>query len=82
MTPDIINGLFEFFGGVLLWANVRALHRSKKFLGVSIVPVAFFTSWGLWNLYLYPAVGLWWSFLGGINIVVYSGLLGARDTLT
>ncbi len=89
MTPDVVNGLFEFSGSLMLWANVRALYRDKVFKGVSMVPTAFFTAWGFWNLFYYPSLGQWWSFYGGCSIVTanfvwlaqmawYSGLLGPR----
>lgn len=66
---DIINGLFEGFGGVLLWMNVRKLWKDKEFKGVSAVPTAFFMLWGYWNLYFYPFYSAWLSFLGGLIIV-------------
>lgn len=69
MTPDFINGLFEFFGGVLLWLNVRRLWRDRSVKGVSWVPVVFWAAWGAWNLFFYPAVGCWWSFAGGLFVV-------------
>ena len=67
--PDAVNGSFEFVGGLLLWLNVRALHRDKRIRGVRIFPTAFFCAWGFWNLYFYPHLGQWLSFLGGLNIV-------------
>jgi len=70
MSPDLLNGLFEFVGGILLWMNVRAAYRAKEFRGVAILPTAFFAAWGLWNLYYYPSLGQWFSFWGGVNIVV------------
>lgn len=66
---DLVNGLFELFGGILLCLNIRRLYKDKKVTGVSWIPVAFFTSWGLWNLYFYPALNCWASFVGGIVVV-------------
>lgn len=68
-APDLINGLFEFFGGALNWLNVRQLLRDKKLRGVSKIPTALFTLWGFWNLYYYPMLGQWVSLLGGLIIV-------------
>ena len=68
MNPDIVNGLFELIGGVVLLLNVRRLWRDRKISGVSAFPVVFWTAWGLWNLYFYPAVSCWWSFAGGILV--------------
>ena len=70
MIADLINGSFEFTGGCLLWMNVWALGRAKHFRGVAILPTAFFATWGVWNLYFYPSLGQWWSFWGGVNIVL------------
>lgn len=69
MTPDLINGLFEFTGAIMLSRNVVQLHRDKMVKGVHWNATAFFTSWGLWNLYYYPALDQWWSFAGGLAIV-------------
>lgn len=66
---DLVNGLFELFGGFFLWGNVRRARRDRRFRGVAIVPTAFFTAWGVWNLYYYPSLGQWLSFVGGLNIV-------------
>ncbi len=67
---DIINALFEFFGGCFLWWNVRRLYQDKQIKGVSILSTAFFLSWGLFNLYFYPSVNAPWSFWGGMNVVL------------
>ncbi len=68
MNPDLINGLFEFLGGLTIWVNIRRAYLDKRFHGVSILPTLFFNSWGLWNLYYYPHLDQWWSFLGGLSI--------------
>jgi hypothetical protein len=67
--PDLINGAFEALAGLFVLNHCRALHRDKMVRGVSIVSTAFFTSWGFWNLYYYPALGQWASFAGGLFIV-------------
>lgn len=68
--PDFINGLFEMSGGFFLWNNVRILFRQKKIRGVSILTTAIFSAWGFWNLFYYPHLGQWLSFVGGINVVL------------
>lgn len=68
--PDLVNGSFEFLGGILFWMSVRRAYLDKEFKGISIAPTAFFGAWGLWNLFYYPHLGQWISFFGGINIVV------------
>jgi hypothetical protein len=71
---DLGNGLFELLGSALLWLNVRALYRAKRFSGVAIAPTAFFFAWGLWNLFYYPHLGQWLSFTGGCSIVIANGV--------
>lgn len=73
MKADLFNGLYEFGGALMCGLNVLRAHRDKKFAGVSIFPVAFFTSWGLWNLYYYPHLNQWFSFAGGCFLVVTNG---------
>jgi len=70
LTPDLLNGIFEFVGSIMLWLNVRRLYIDKQTMGVNGLTVGFFTSWGFWNLFYYPNLGQWYSFAGGISIVV------------
>ena len=70
MTPDIFNGLFELFGGLLYILNIKILLRDKVVQGISLLPTVFFTSWGLWNLFYYPHLEQWFSFFGGIVLVL------------
>ena len=67
--PDIINGLFEFGGAGALGLNVARIYRDKAVAGFHPGYVAFFTAWGIWNLYFYPHLGQWWSLAGGIALV-------------
>ncbi len=66
---DLINGLFEGVGAVVTWANVCRLRRDKSIRGVCISVQVFFTAWGLWNLWYYPSLGQWASFIGGVGLV-------------
>ncbi len=69
MSPDFINGLFEFLGSVFIWRSIWLLNRQKQVHGVSILSIGFFMSWGYWNLYYYPNLNQWLSFAGGLSIV-------------
>ena len=69
MNVDLVNGLFEMFGAVLTWMNAHRLYKDKHIQGVYWPVTAFFTLWGLWNLYYYPALGQWFSFVGGLVLV-------------
>ena len=79
MTPDLINGLFEAFAGLFVLNHCRVLLHDRAVAGVSIASVAFFTLWGIWNLWYYPNLGQLWSLAGAVFIVlanaVYVGLL-------
>lgn len=68
MTPDLINGIFEAIGGLMLWRNCVALRRDKEVKGCNISTVVFFNLWGIWNLFYYPALGQIASFIGGLVI--------------
>lgn len=71
MIPyDLVNGLFELVGSVLIWLNVRQLHRDKMVRGVHWAPIAFWMVWGWWNLFYYPSLGQWLSFWGGVSVVI------------
>lgn len=67
---DVINGCFECLGGLLCWLNVVKLMRDKRVLGVYWPVQAFFAAWGWWNLYYYPSLGQWFSFFGGVILVI------------
>lgn len=66
MSPDLVNAGFEAVGGLALSRNLAAILRHRSVRGVSIAPTVFFTAWGFWNLYFYPAVGQWSSFFAGL----------------
>lgn len=68
-AADLINALFESSAGLFLWNNVRLLYKHKKVRGVSVLSTTVFTLWGYWNLYYYPYLNQWLSFLGGILVV-------------
>lgn len=68
--PDTVNGCFEILGAFFVSLNVRQIWRDKQSKGIHWLAVAFFTAWGYWNLYFYPAVGQWVSFVGGVGVVV------------
>jgi len=70
MIPDLINGMFELSGSILLWQNVLQLYKDKGYLGVCWSTAAFFAVWGYWNMYYYPLLGQWLSFVGGCSITL------------
>jgi hypothetical protein len=68
-SPDLINGLFECFGGLLLCRNCVQLYRDKMIRGVTWPVTLFFAAWGFWNCFYYPHLDQWLSFSGGLVIV-------------
>lgn len=74
MTPDLINGLFEALAGLFILNHCRVLFAHKQARGVSMLSVGFFTWWGFWNLYYYPALNQPFSFCGAVVIVAANAL--------
>jgi len=70
MLNDFINGSFEIVGSIANLLNVVQLYKDKMVRGVRVFPVVFFSAWGLWNLYYYPSLDQWMSFVGGLFIVL------------
>lgn len=70
IEPDLINSLFEGFAGLMVLNHCRVLHAEKMVRGVSVVSSFFFTAWGVWNVYYYPALNQPLSFYGGLFVVV------------
>ena len=68
--PDIVNGTFESSGSFFILLSIIKLWKDKRVRGVSWVHAGFFSAWGYWNLFYYPHLGQWFSFVGGILIVL------------
>lgn len=66
--PDLVNGSFELFAGLFCLLNVRRLLWDKSVRGVSVPAMSFFAAWGYWNLFYYPHLGQWASFIGGVAV--------------
>jgi hypothetical protein len=67
---DFINACFEFFGSVTIWLNVRQILKDKCYNGLTLLAVLFFAAWGYWNLYYYPHLNQWLSFIAGISVTI------------
>lgn len=74
ITKDAINGAFELLAGFFVLNHCRVLHAHKEVRGVSLASVLFFTLWGLWNLYYYPALHQPLSYYGGWFVVAANAL--------
>lgn len=66
--PDMINGAFEASAGAFSILNVIAIRKSRSIAGVHWLPTCVFSAWGVFNLYYYPHLGQWFSFVGGLSI--------------
>ena len=70
MWEDVINSLFEAFGAIALCFSIIKVLKDKKVRGISWVQVAFFSTWGLWNIHYYSNLNQWFSFSAGIILCV------------
>lgn len=72
--PDLINGTYECLGGIFLLNNCLHLYKDREIKGVSLITSTFFCSWGYWNLWYYPYLNQWMSFVGGCLVVIANTL--------
>lgn len=70
MTPDFTNGCFEFLAGAMILNHCRVLYKARKVAGVSKFSTLFFVCWGFWNMFYYPHLDQYWSFSGGLFVVL------------
>jgi hypothetical protein len=70
MSADLINGGFEFAAGIAILGHCFRLLEDRRVAGVSTGSVAFFSLWGVWNIYYYPLLDQFWSFAGGIFVTL------------
>jgi hypothetical protein len=71
---DLVNGAYELFGAPFIFLSVLKLYRDKSIRGVDFHHVGYFTSWGIWNLYYYPHLDQWASFIGGIATTLVNSI--------
>jgi len=73
-VDDLVNASFEFMASLMIINHCRVLIKDQQVKGVSVISTIFFTIWVFWNLYYYPSLGQWWSFLGGVLMVFANSL--------
>lgn len=74
VTPDHTQAAWELGSAALCAMNVMAVRRSRSISGVHWLPTAYFTGWGLYNLWFYAALNLptaWWA---GLAITVVNSV--------
>jgi hypothetical protein len=70
MSSDFINALWELAGASVLIHSIYTVLKDKDVKGIGWQQVAFFTTWGLWNVYFYPDNGLYCSFYAGMLLAL------------
>lgn len=74
MSPDRINALLEYMGVLFALYNCHILIQDNgQVSGVSIASIAFFTVWGVWNLFYYPHLGQKASAIAAGGLVAANG---------
>lgn len=64
LDPDYTQAFFELGSAIFQARNVKAIRQHKTIRGVHWTPTAFYTGWGVYNLWFYAAIGLplaWWA---------------------
>ena len=73
MTPDFINGVvFEGGGAIAALLNIFYMYKDKEVKGMSVISIAFFTSWGLWNIFYYHHIAQPVSWYAGIVLSTFN----------
>lgn len=72
MTPDMLNGGFEFASALLILTNVRQLIIDKRVAGINLWTTALFDLWGVWNLYYYGHLQQWVSLSASVFLTVFN----------
>ena len=70
---DSVNAGFELSCAILLWINVRTLYKDKQIKGIALSPNFLYLAAGVWDLYYYPFLGQWMSF---VACLVYTAGFG------
>ena len=70
ITPDHLNGCFETTGAIVTWFNVKRLLHDKMLMGIYWPTQAFFSSWGIFNLWYYSSLNQPFSFWGGLVLAL------------
>jgi hypothetical protein len=87
-TYDLINGSFELVGAYFTWRNAYQLYVDRDIKGVYWPTTAFFSIWGIFNLFFYAAIFLpfsWYAAMvlttGNLAWVTQAAILKFRPQL-
>jgi hypothetical protein len=67
LTPDHTQATWEIGAALFGLLNIRAIRKSRSVTGVHWLPTAYFSAWGVYNLWFYAALDLpmsWWAGIG------------------
>lgn len=67
---DMANAFFEGAGSIFVLNHARVLSQHKLVRGVSLLSVAFFSLWGVFNMFYYSHLGQNFSWYAGICVLI------------
>jgi len=67
---DMANAFFEAGGSVFVLNHARVLYQHKLVRGVSMLSIAFFSLWGVFNMFYYSHLGQNFSWYAGICVLI------------
>lgn len=67
---DAVNASFELLGGCVIWLSIVAVIQAMEVKGIDWRHIAFFSLWGIWNMYYYRHLNQFASFLAGLWITI------------
>ncbi len=70
---DLINSFFQLGGSLAAGLTIRVLLKDKMVRGAHWGTVAYFLSWGLWNLFYFPSVSHPLSTYASVALVLTNG---------
>ncbi|MDQ8022214.1 MAG: hypothetical protein REI94_10260 [Moraxellaceae bacterium] len=73
-TMDLANAALECLGGLFILNHCRVLWMQQSVRGVSAISIAFFSAWGVWNLFYYPALDQFFSFAASLLVVLANAI--------
>lgn len=68
---DLINSFgFELASCLFLSLNIYSLYRDKIVKGMSVLSMAFYNSWAIWNVFYYYSINQSWSYYIGVAVAI------------
>lgn len=68
LNPDYTQAFWELGSACFQLPNVFAIRKSKSISGIHWYATAFFTAWGIYNLWFYTALNLPTAYWAGLAI--------------